>query len=84
LTGDTGGRIKCWDISKVNFKNPNVHHDHLVDMRVSWYIQAHRKTGGSINSLRVVQKFKSDRFVVSASDDYNIFMHRISSGVRVG
>jgi len=82
ITGDTGGRIKCWDISNVNFKN--LGRDHMLDVRVSWYIQAHKKTGGSINSLSVVQKFKSDRFIVSASTDNNILMHRISSGVRVG
>ena len=32
----------------------------------------------------MVQKFESDRFVVSASTDNNILLHRISSGVRVG
>jgi hypothetical protein len=81
ITGDTGGRIKCWDISKVNFKTPG--RDHLSDMRVSWYVQGHKK-GGSINSLKIVQKFQSDRFVVSASADNNVLFHRISNGVLVG
>jgi hypothetical protein len=35
LTACTGGRIKCWDISKTDFrkdKNP------AKNMRISWYI----------------------------------------------
>jgi len=84
LTGCTGGRIKCWDISKVDFKR--IGRDHMQDVRVSWYIQAHKKMGGSINSLSVVEapKVSTERFVVSASTDNNILLHRISSGVRIG
>jgi hypothetical protein len=56
----------------------------MKDVRISWYIQAHKKAGGMINSLRVVQKFENDRFVISASADNNILLHRISNGVKVG
>lgn len=88
LTGDTAGRIKCWDLSKANFKEnfkrKGREYDHMKDVRISWYVQAHKKVGGSVNSLRVVQKFESDRFVISASADSNILLHRISNGVKVG
>lgn len=42
--------------------------------------------GGSINSLSVVDnpKVSTERFVVSASTDNNILLHRITSGVRIG
>jgi len=82
LSGDTAGRIKCWDITKADFRRRD--HDHMQDVRISWYVQAHKKVGGSVNSLGIVQKFKSDRFVISASADNNILLHRISNGVKVG
>jgi WD40 repeat protein len=81
LTGCTGGKIKCWDISRTNFRTDK---DPAETMRISWYIQAHRKTAGSISSLQVVENYKSDRFIISASTDNNILLHRISSGVKIG
>ena len=81
LTSCTGGKIKCWDISKTNFRTDK---DPAETMRISWYIQAHRKIAGSISSLTVVENYKSDRFVISASTDNNILVHRISTGVKIG
>lgn len=81
LTGCTGGKIKCWDISKTNFRTDK---DPAETMRISWYIQAHKKIAGSISSLQVVENYKSDRFIISASTDNNILVHRVSSGVKIG
>ena len=84
ITGCTGGRIKCWDLSKVSLRNAE---DPMKKMRVSWYIQAHKKDGkGSINSLHIVENYASisDKFIVSAAQDNNILLHRLSNGVKVG
>jgi len=52
-----------------------------AQLRDEWFITAHRKI---INSLSLVESFPSDIFVISASSDCNIMLHRLSNGVKIG
>jgi len=90
ITADTSGRLKLWDISKVKWrqteeevknKDANKVDDlSLISaMRDIWFIQAHKSL---VNSLAIVETYSavSDCFVLSAGNDCNILLHRLSNG----
>lgn len=79
ITCDTSGRIKLWDISSFRFEN-----DKVVDVKDIWFIQAHRAI---INSIQVVEKVAEtteETFIITASADCNILLHKMSNGAKVG
>jgi len=78
VTADTSGRIKLFDLSKVDFQS---HEDPNENIKNVWFIQAHKST---INSVQIVENFESDVFIVTASSDCNILLHKMSNGVRLG
>jgi WD40 repeat protein len=79
VTSDTGGRIKCMDMRFVDFKKDASPKENIRDV---WFIHAHKAI---INSLQLCEAFpESDIFVISASSDCNILVHRMSSGVLIG
>lgn len=72
VTADVAGRIKLWDISRVNWHLDGQNKkDISANMRDIWFIQAHK---GCINSIAIVETYAetSDIFVLSASNDQNI------------
>lgn len=46
-----------------------------------WFIAAHKKM---INSIQLCEAFAADKFIISASNDHNIHLHRLSNGVFIG
>jgi len=81
VTGDTAGQLKCWDLSKVDWQNDKKPAENIVDR---WFIRGHRKC---INTIQLAEAFADDTgeiFVISASDDCNILIHRLSNGVKIG
>jgi hypothetical protein len=48
-----------------------------------WFINAHKKI---INSIQLCENYKdkTDTFVISASNDFNVLIHRLSNGVCIG
>lgn len=83
VTADTKGRFKLWDISACNFRERSSGSETRASIRMCWYIQAHRS---AVNSLQIVETFRDeiDLFVVSAGADWNILLHKLSNGARVG
>lgn len=79
VTGDTSGQLKCWDISEVDFDDQTTENKFIE----KYFIIAHRAV---INSIQIVEEknIKSDRFIITASNDCNINMHRLSNGVFIG
>lgn len=83
VTADTTGRLKLWDITNVDWHKDG---DNMAkNMREIWFIQAHKST---VNTLAIVETFKehplSDSFVLSAGNDCNILLFRLSNGQKVG
>jgi WD40 repeat protein len=82
VTADTKGQIKCWDLRRIELWNHNISNQQKKDSLIEvWFIHAHRKI---INSLQICETFNSDIFIISASNDKNILIHRMSSGTLVG
>lgn len=86
LTADQAGRIKCWDIERVKWRREgrdgNTKEEGLKisqNMKDLWSIQAHKSC---INSITIVETFKesSDSFILSAGNDQNILLHRLTTG----
>ena len=79
ITADTSGQLKCWDISGVDLDDQSTE----VKFIELYFIIAHRSV---INSIQLVEdkNIKSDRFIITASNDNNINLHRLSNGVQVG
>jgi len=69
--------MKMWDISEVD----------LNDMSTSskfierYFIIAHK---AMINTIRIAEEKVPERFIVSASNDNNIHLHRLVNGVYIG
>ena len=83
VTTDSAGRIKLFDVTNTNWlKDGN---DMSQNMRVKWFIQAHKQL---INSVRIVETFRheanSDQFILTAGNDCNILLHRLKNGQKVG
>ena len=79
VTGDTSGCLKLWNFRDFHFKE-----DHTTDnIKVEWFIQAHKSI---INSIQIVEgdQFKEGKFIITASHDHNIHLHRFESGVFIG
>ena len=79
VTGDTSGCLKLW-----NFENFKFREDHTTDnIKVEWFIIAHKSI---INSIQIVEgkQFTEDKFIITASNDHNIHLHRLSNGVFIG
>jgi len=69
--------MKLWNFSNFVFKK-----DHSMDkIKEEWFIIAHK---GMINSIALCEKFDTDKFIISASNDHNIHLHRLSNGVYIG
>ena len=79
ITGDTSGQMKLWDISEVDLDNPSTENFFLE----RYFIIAHRAT---INTIQVVEEktIKSGRFIISASQDNNINLFQLETGVFIG
>ena len=79
VTGDTSGQLKCWDVSGVDFDDQTTENKFIE----KYFIIAHRAV---INSIQIVEEknIKSDRFIITASNDCNINIHRLSNGVFIG
>jgi WD40 repeat protein len=77
LIGDTSGNLKLW-----NFQDFVFGKDHTSEnIHVEWFITAHKSM---INSIQICEAFNTDNFIVTASNDHNIFLHRLSNGVFIG
>ena len=76
LTGDTSGNLKMWDISEVDFRDKSLE----KPFKVVWFIVAHKAI---INSISVVESYGEPFFIVTASDDNNILLHRFD-GIFIG
>ena len=77
ITADTSGAMKLWNFSDFTFKE-----DHTSDkIKIEWFIQAHKTV---INSIQLVEQFDTDKFIITASNDHNIHLHRFSNGVLLG
>ena len=81
VTADTRGQIKCWNMQHLDVRSDMDEEAMRAQLRDEWFITAHRKI---INSLSLVESFPSDIFVISASSDCNIVLHRLSNGVKIG
>lgn len=96
VTADSAGRIKMWDVSNVVWREENkdnkenliINWDLSANMRVKWFIVAHKAL---INSIKLVETYAdkddyplSDSFVLTCGNDCNILLHRLSNGQRVG
>lgn len=108
VTTDTSGRIKMFNISRVDFRDETeTHEQKLAKISNPWFINAHREL---INSVEMVQQRDEvydddddseeielppdlapeeklpwpDIFVLTASQDQDILLHRLSNGVRIG
>jgi len=81
VTADTHGQIKCWNMSKLDLRADLDEKEMRAQLRDEWFISAHRKI---INSISLVESFPSDIFIISASSDCNILLHRLSNGVKIG
>jgi hypothetical protein len=68
-----------WDITKVDFDKQETE-IHFVE---KYFIIAHDAT---INSIQIVEKddYKLDKFIVTAGNDNNIYLHRLSNGAKIG
>ena len=66
-----------WDFSKVDLSDQKSQ-NFFVE---KYFIIAHRST---INTINIVEEFKSERFIISASNDNNINLHRLRDGVFIG
>ena len=79
ITADTSGQLKCWDITDVDLDDQKTE-NHFIE---KYFIIAHRSV---INTIQIVEEknIKSDRFIITASNDNNINLHRLSNGVFVG
>ena len=79
VTGDTSGQLKMWDISDVDLDEQTTDSKFIE----KYFIIAHR---AHINSIQIVEEknIKSDRFIITASNDNNINLHRLSNGVLIG
>ena len=79
LTADTSGQLKMWDISDVDLDEQTTETKFIE----KYFIIAHRAT---INSIQIVEEknIKTDRFFITASNDNNINLHRLSNGVFIG
>ena len=81
VTADTAGRLKLWDISKVNWLKDG---DKMSsNMREVWFIKAHKST---VNQIVIVETFRkwplsdSEGFLLSCGNDCNIVLHRLTTG----
>jgi len=77
LTGDTSGQLKMWDITDVDLADQTTEHKFIE----RYFIIAHR---GTINTINIVEEFKSAIFFITASNDNNINLHRLDDGVFIG
>jgi WD40 repeat protein len=81
VTGDTSGQMKVWDITKVDFNDPEQTTEKYFLEK--FFIIAHRSV---INTIQIVddKRIQSDKFIITASNDHNINLHRLSNGVYIG
>ena len=79
VTGDTSGTLKMWDISDVNLDDQDTEPKFIE----KYFIIAHKAL---INTICIVEEanIKTDRFIITASNDCNINLHRLSNGVFIG
>lgn len=79
VTADTSGQLKIWDITDVDLDDKST--AGLFIEKV--FIIAHKAL---INTIQIVEEpnIKSDRFIITASNDNNINLHRLSNGVFIG
>ena len=79
VTGDTSGQLKMWDISMVDLDDQTTEAKFIE----RYFIIAHKST---INTIQIVEEksIKTDRFIITASNDFNIKLHRLSNGVFIG
>lgn len=79
VTGDTSGQMKIWDITNVDFDDQKTECQFIEKV----FIIAHKAL---INTIQIVEHkdIKSDRFIITASQDSNINLHRLSNGVFIG
>mmetsp|Transcript_18768 Transcript_18768/g.32071 ORF Transcript_18768/g.32071 Transcript_18768/m.32071 type:complete len:168 (-) Transcript_18768:339-842(-) len=71
--------MKVWDISEVDLDDQTTENK-FIEL---YFIIAHKSI---INTIEIVEEknITSDRFIITASNDNNINLHRLSSGVFVG
>ncbi len=108
VTTDTSGRMKMFDVSRVEFRNKNLTFAQKeAQVQNPWYINAHKEL---ISSVEIVEQrddvFEEDSddeqielpeglapeerqpwpdlFVLTASQDKDILLHRLSNGVKIG
>ena len=56
--------------------------DHDADkIEVEWFIVAHKS---QINTIQLCEAFEDDIYIITASNDHNIHLHRLSNGVFIG
>ena len=68
-----------WDITNVDLDNESTK-NHFIE---KYFIIAHRST---INTIQIVDEksIKSGRFIISASNDNNINLHQLDTGIMIG
>ena len=107
VTTDTTGRIKMFDISKIDFTKPNQTQEEMKALVTNpWFINAHRKLITTVEIIQQREQEESeeedddfelpegltkeervdwpDFFVLTASQDCDVLLHRLSNGVRIG
>ena len=79
ITGDTSGQLKVWNITDVNLLDPSTVNKFIE----KYFIIAHKAV---INGIQIVEEsnIKSDKFIITCSNDNNINLHRLSNGVFIG
>ena len=79
VTVDTSGQLKVWDITDVNLLDQKTENKFIE----KFFIIAHRAV---INNIQIVEEsnIKSDRFIITSSNDNNFNRHRLSNGVFIG
>ena len=78
VSGDTAGQMKMWDISGVDFDIPETKR-HFNE---KYFIIAHKSV---INTIEIIENPELPaKFIVTASQDSNINLHRLDTGVKIG
>ena len=66
-----------WDISEVDLNDQSTENMFLE----RYFIIAHK---AMINSIQIAEEKVPERFLITASNDNNIHLHRLSNGAYIG
>ena len=107
VTADTSGRIKMFNLSRVDLRSNETYEQKAAKIANPWFINAHKRL---ISSVEIIEQSDEtfddsdsdenielpeglakeervdwpDSFVLTAGQDWDILLHRLSNGVKIG